>query len=92
MKYRPIALIAAALTLVGCEYADLAGEPVSRNLTWFDYVGAEGLKEACCPAASSRLRFVYKGIYDKQIRSMICMNSRAVVALRCRRGHAASAI
>ena len=69
MKYRPIALIAAALTLVGCEYAGPAGEPVSRNLTWFDYVGAEGFKEACGPGASSRLRFVYNGIYDKQIRS-----------------------
>lgn len=69
MKLTLISLITATLALSGCQYAGPAGDPVSRNLTWFDYVAAEGLKTACGPGASTRLRFVYNGIYDQQIRS-----------------------
>lgn len=69
MKLTLISLIAAIMTLTGCQYAGPAGDPVSRNLTWFDYVAGEGLKRACGPGASMRLRFVYNGIYDQQIRS-----------------------
>lgn len=69
MKFTLISLLTAALAIGGCQYAGPAGDPVSRNVTWFDYVGAEGLKAACGPGASTRLRFVYNGIYDQQIRS-----------------------
>lgn len=69
MRFRIITSVTALLALGACEYTGPAGDPVSRNLSWFDYVGAEGLREACAPGASTRLRFVYNGIYDKQVRS-----------------------
>ncbi|MFT5488098.1 MAG: hypothetical protein ACI9JL_004172 [Paracoccaceae bacterium] len=69
MRLRIIASVTALLALGACEYTGPAGDPVSRNLSWFDYVGAEGLRDACAPGASTRLRFVYNGIYDKQVRS-----------------------
>tara|TARA_R110002072_G_scaffold4504_7_gene31313 strand:+ start:1199 stop:1900 length:702 start_codon:yes stop_codon:yes gene_type:complete len=69
MNLRIIASVTAFLALGACEYTGPAGDPVSRNLSWFDYVGAEGLRDACAPGASTRLRFVYNGIYDKQIRT-----------------------
>lgn len=69
MRIRIIASVTALLALGACEYTGPAGDPVSRNLSWFDYVGAESLREACAPGASNRLRFVYNGIYKKQIRT-----------------------
>ena len=69
MRLGTIASVAALLALGACEYTGPAGDPVSRNLSWFDYVGAEGLRDGCAPGASTRLRFVYNGIYDKQVRS-----------------------
>jgi hypothetical protein len=69
MKFVLTSLLTATLTIGGCQYAGPAGDPVSRNVTWFDYVGGEGLKAACGPGATTRLRFVYNGIYDQQIRS-----------------------
>lgn len=69
MRFRIIASVTALLALGACEYSGPAGDPVSRNLSWFDYVGAEALRESCGPGASTRLRFVYNGIYDKQVRS-----------------------
>lgn len=69
MKLTLISLLTTALAIGGCQYAGPAGDPVTRNVGWFDYVGAEGLKAACGPGASTRLRFVYNGIYDQQIRS-----------------------
>jgi hypothetical protein len=69
MKLKVISLMTAVFVLGGCEYAGPAGDPVSRNVSWFDYVGGESLKAACGPGGSTRLRFVYNGIYDQQIRS-----------------------
>ena len=69
MKLTLISLLSATLALTGCQYTGPAGDPVTRNLTWFDYVAGENLKTACGPGASTRLRFVYNGIYDQQIRT-----------------------
>ena len=69
MKLKLKPLVTAVFVLGGCEYAGPAGDPVSRNISWFDYVGGESLKAACGPGASTQLRFVYNGIYDQQIRS-----------------------
>ncbi|MGB0632787.1 MAG: hypothetical protein ACPGRZ_19015 [Alphaproteobacteria bacterium] len=62
-------LVLAVFALAGCQYAGPSDDPVARNFSWFDYLGAENLKAACGPGASDRLRFVYNGIYDTQIRS-----------------------
>lgn len=69
MRLRIIASVTALLALGACEYTGPAGNPVSRNLSWFDYVGGEALRDACAPGASNRLRFVYNGIYEEQIRT-----------------------
>mgnify|MGYP003667770843 CR=1 FL=1 len=42
---------------------------MSRNLTWFSYIGGEDIRDRCGPGASDSYRFVYNGIYRKQIRS-----------------------
>ena len=85
MKHIVATAVMAVFALAGCQYAGPAGNPVSRNLSWFDYVGAENLKAACGPGASDRLRFVYNGIYDEQIRSY------DVRVLPCGRGASLSA-
>lgn len=69
MKNIAATVLLAVFALAGCQYAGPSGDPVARNFSWFDYVGAENLKAACGPGASDRLRFVYNGIYDEQIRS-----------------------
>ena len=69
MKNVLATVVVAAFAVTGCEYAGPSDDPVARNFSWFDYVGAENLKAACGPGASDRLRFVYNGVYDEQIRS-----------------------
>lgn len=64
-----ISVILSAVALAGCQYAGPSDDPVARNFSWFDYLGAENIKAACGPGASDRLRFVYNGIYDNQVRS-----------------------
>ena len=65
-----LALSISAVALAGCEYAGPGDDnPIARNLTWFSYVGGENMKKACAPGASDTYRFVYNGIYDKQIRT-----------------------
>ncbi len=66
---RRAVLALTALTLTACEYAGAFDGAFSRNLKWFSYVGAEDIRKACGPGADDRYRFVYNGIYDKQIRS-----------------------
>ena len=63
------ALILPSISLAACQYAGKSGNPMARNFTWFDYLGAENLKAACGQGASDRLRFIDKPIFDTQIRS-----------------------
>lgn len=69
MRFRMIASLTALLALGACEYTGPAGDPVTRSLSWFDYVASDNLDDACAPGASTRLRFIYNGDYDRQIRS-----------------------
>lgn len=63
------AAVAGLAALAGCQYAGPIDNPVGQSLTWFSYVGGEDIRNACGPDASDRFRFVYNGIYDKQVRS-----------------------
>jgi len=63
------ALAAVSALLAGCEYAGPPDNAVARNLTWFSYLGGENIEKSCAPGAPDRYRFVYNGIYQKQIRS-----------------------
>ena len=69
MRLRIIASMTALLALGACEYTGPAEDPVTRSLSWFDYIASDNLRDACAPGASTRLRFVYNGNYDQQIRS-----------------------
>ena len=62
-------LAMTALTLTACEFTGAFDGAFSRNLKWFSYIGGEDLRKACGPGADDRFRFVYNGIYEKQIRS-----------------------
>ena len=85
MNFRIIASMTALLALGACEYTGPANDPVTRSLAWFDYIASDNLDDACAPGASTRLRFVYNGDYDQQIRTF------DVVALPGGRGAAMSA-
>ena len=69
MKMPMAAAFGIVAMLTGCEYSESFSNPVSRNFSWFDYVGGRGLKEACGPAVTDRIRFVYNGNYDEQVRA-----------------------
>ena len=61
------ALILLSVSLAACQYAGQSDNPLVRNFTWFDNLGAENLKAACGQGVSDRLRFIYKPIFDTQI-------------------------
>lgn len=69
---RPWRAVAVALvaTLSACAYrgGDI-GDPVVRKFTWFSYVAASDLREACVPGGAERYRFVYNGRYLEQVRT-----------------------
>ena len=54
---------------MSCGYGGASDDAIARNISWFNYVAAENLREPCGPGAANRIRLVYKGIYDEQIRS-----------------------
>ena len=68
-KKTAIFLFLGSLGMVGCRYGGPPDGPVARRLSWFNYVGAENLRDACRPGTANGIRFVYNGIYDEQIRS-----------------------
>ncbi len=57
------------LVLAGCAYRPGADNPVARNLTWFSYAGAGDIRADCRPGAADRMRLIYNGDYDEQVRS-----------------------
>ena len=83
------ALILLSISLAACQYAGKSANPMARNFTWFDYLGAENLKAACGQGASDRLRFIDKPIFDTQIRLTTCRSFPAAGARRCSLGSGA---
>ena len=57
------------LAIAGCTYRPGADNPVARSLSWFSYAGAADLRAACQPGSPDRMRLIYNGKYDEQIRS-----------------------
>lgn len=65
-----VVLAFCAPALWGCQYAGPDNDnPIARNLTWFSYVGGEDIRKFCTPGASDEYRFVYNGVYEKQVRT-----------------------
>ncbi len=63
------AVTVLVLALGACTYRPGADNPVARSLTWFSYAGADDIRADCRPGAADRLRLIYNGDYDEQVRS-----------------------
>ena len=63
------AVTVLVLALAACAYRPGADNPVARSLTWFSYAGAGDIRAECRPGAADRLRLIYNGDYDEQVRS-----------------------
>lgn len=44
-------------------------EPIVRTFHWFSYVGGDDIRQACTVGGRNRLRLVYNGIWDEQVRT-----------------------
>ncbi|MBT5571652.1 MAG: hypothetical protein HOJ90_10575 [Alphaproteobacteria bacterium] len=63
-------IVAALLTLAACTtYTGSDGNPLSRSFTWFSFVAGDDIKAACTPDSNDHYRFVYNGVYERQIRA-----------------------
>ncbi len=63
------AVTVLVLALAACTYRPGADNPVANSLTWFSYVGASDIRADCQPGAADRLRLIYNGDYDEQVRT-----------------------
>lgn len=66
-------MIAALLSLsigvlAACVADGVAGDPVSRRLTWFSMLGGKDIRNNCRAGAPARYRLVYNAIYTEQVR------------------------
>ncbi len=57
------------LALTACASSGPADTPVARSLSWFNYAAGADIKAACGPGTPDRYRWVYNGIYGRQIRA-----------------------
>ena len=64
-----IGAAAAGLALAACAYRGPTDNPVATSLTWFSYAAAGDIRRTCAPGAPDRLRFIYNGLYDVQVRT-----------------------
>jgi hypothetical protein len=53
----------------GCTYRGGGDNPLVRKATWFSYLNGDDIRAACYPGAPARYRFVYNGIYVRQVRT-----------------------
>ncbi|MCC7047767.1 MAG: hypothetical protein IT562_13720 [Alphaproteobacteria bacterium] len=59
--------LAAMVVLIAAAPAR-ADNVLLRGFTWFGFLDGKELREGCAPGAPDRLRFVYNGVYQEQIR------------------------
>lgn len=72
-----LALTAAALTVASVIAAPAwaqrpnasVDQPIVRSLNWFSYVAGDDIRAACQPGGRNRLRLVYNGIWEEQVRT-----------------------
>lgn len=65
------AVVAAVSPIAAQQRLDRAVEqPVlKRSLNWFGYVAGDDIREACKPGGRDRLRLVYNGLWEEQVRT-----------------------
>ena len=94
---RPLRALALALALpLGACTAEpaLMDLPGVQKLTWFSYVNADDLRQACAPGAPDRYRLIYNAHYLEQIRAYEVRADRsggALVEARVQSGYGIAA-
>ncbi|MDY0883740.1 hypothetical protein ACFPL7_15280 [Dongia soli] len=62
-----------SLLLVGCAYREGqrydVNNPIVRKFSWFSYLDGNDIRESCAAGSADRIRLVYNGQYDAQLRS-----------------------
>lgn len=66
---RPARWLAALLLVAGCQSPGPVDNPVGQSLTWFSYLDGQDIQAACLPGSPDRLRFIYNGTWDSQVRT-----------------------
>ncbi len=58
-----------AILLAACTYSGGIGDPVTRKLSWFSYVGADDIQAKCTPTSPDQYRLVYNANWNEQVRA-----------------------
>lgn len=61
-------LAGSLLLLAGCTYRGDLETPFAQKLTWFSLLNGDDVRAACAPGAPERIRLVYNGRYQEQLR------------------------
>ncbi|MBS0540791.1 MAG: hypothetical protein JSR47_18665 [Proteobacteria bacterium] len=65
--------LAWSLAAAGPSWAQRAGPnvdaPVLRTFNWFGYVGGDDIRDRCRPGSRNRIRLVYNGLWEEQVRT-----------------------
>ncbi len=61
--------VLAAVLLSACVYQAGSSNPLSRKLTWYSYINADDIRNACEPGQPDAIRLVYNAIHTEQIRT-----------------------
>ncbi len=63
-------LVFAASATAHAQRADRnVDQPVVRSLSWFGYVGGDDIRAACQPGGRNRIRLIYNGLWEEQVRA-----------------------
>ncbi len=61
-------LLGGCLAVSACMASGPLSNPVASNLTWFSYAAGTDLRAACTGAGPDTYRFIYNGIWQRQLR------------------------
>ena len=63
-------MVLAAAFVAACQASpERLDQPGGQKLTWFNYLDAADLREACAPGGGDRYRMVYNAHYTEQVRA-----------------------
>lgn len=61
-------LLGCGAVLSACAASGPISNPVASNLTWYSYAAGADLRAACTAAGPDTYRFIYNGIWQRQLR------------------------
>ncbi len=59
----------AAVVLSACASGGPEDNPITRSFKWYSYLGADDIRAGCVAGAPDRMRFVYNGVWQEQVRT-----------------------